>query len=257
MILELLFLLLLVSAVCVIAYRGAVHEFQILQKTYGEDTTNWSSLLSEQLPLVIRNVPKSWLGGWTAAKNQNKTWAITVENAQGKQFRTTWATWLQTGQNIRPLTMEDIAENLHLEKVSTAMSSDEVRRWSMLPHARPIPAVFHPDIVQPLKKGVAEFTVITVTDGEPLEIWLAHEGALPAATANALQGRDPWTSTGATVPYISEVKYVEIRLRPGNTLAIPKHWYYALRNKSEKEQTWFHTIYFQTPVSYAIHMLKK
>ena len=56
MVLELAFLVLLIVGLCALAYRSAVHEFQILQKDFTEEN-NWSELLSEELPLVIRGIP--------------------------------------------------------------------------------------------------------------------------------------------------------------------------------------------------------
>ena len=61
---EVLFLVLLIAGLCVIAYRGAVHEFQILQKDY-DPSTVWTEMMNEQLPIVIRDIPKHWLGSWT------------------------------------------------------------------------------------------------------------------------------------------------------------------------------------------------
>lgn len=251
MVLELIFLLILLFGISVIAYRGAVHEFQILQKTYDDDA-NLSELLSEMLPIVVRAVPKTWIGGWTANKVAQKPYEIQVKDERGRKFQVPWNVWLATAKDTRPITLEPVATSLHLERVSSAMADDGFTRWTMVPHSTPIPEVLHPGTANTLKKTVPEFTVITVTDGAPLEVWLAHEGAIPS---DGLLNRNPWEVTSESCPWISDVKYIEIRLRPSNTLAIPRHWNYAIRNTSE-EISWFHTTEFNTPISKIISSIK-
>jgi hypothetical protein len=251
MVLELVFILILVFAVSVIAYRGAVHEFQILQKNYDDDA-NLSELLSEMLPVVVRNVPKGWIGGWTNAKVGLKPYEIQVLSPKGQKFQVPWNVWLAQPNNTRPVSLEPVAASLHLEKVSAAMADDGFTRWTLIPHSTPKPEVLHPSQSKLLKKTVPEFTVLTVTDGAPLEVWLAHEGAIPS---DGLLGLNPWDVTSKTIPWISDVKYVEIRLRPNNSLAIPKHWSYAIRNV-EADISWYHVTEFNTPVSKFISMIK-
>jgi len=252
MVLELIFLTLLVFAVTVIAYRGAVHEFQILQKTYDDDDTNFAELLSEMLPIVIRAVTKTWLGGWTAARVSQKHYEIQVQDPKGRKFQVPWIVWLKDPQETTPVSLQPVAASL--ERASTAMADDGFTRWMMLPHGAPVPSVLHASKCATLRKVVPEFTVITVTDGAPLDVWLAHEGAIPSDTPTLL-GKNPWEVTTATVPWIGDVKYIEIRLRPNNTLAIPRHWSYALRNSTE-ELSWYHTSEFHTPISKIISVVK-
>jgi len=251
MVLELVFLLLLLLGISVIAYRGAVHEFQILQKTYDDDA-NLSELLNEMLPIVVRTVPKTWIGGWTAHKVAHKPYEIQVQDKQGRKFQVPWNVWLTTAKDTKPTSLDPVVASLHLERASAAMTDDGFTRWTMIPHSTPIPEVLHPGKAVVLKKTIPEFTVITNTDGAPLEVWLAHEGAIPS---DGLLRLNPWEVTSDTIPWISDVKYIEIRLRPNNTLAIPRHWFYALRNTTN-EISWFHTTEFNTPISKVISTIK-
>ena len=115
------------------------------------------------------------------------------------------------------------------------------------------PAVIPQGQHAPLTKGVAEFTVLTVTDGAPLTVWLAHEGAL---NGSELLGENPWTATSDTVPSIGDVKYIEIRVRQYNAIAIPKHWYYALKN-DDTMPCWYHSVELHTPVSRIVALSTK
>jgi hypothetical protein len=252
MFLELLFITLLIIGLCVMAYRGAVHEFQILQKDY-LPTMNWSEILDEQLPIVIRGAPRTWIGHWTQARTEQKTWNVEVVNDEQKG-RTTWNAYLKLPvPQPQPENKDELAR---VAKLSTEeWAYDNFRRWSWLPagSAKPQPNILCETIGA--QQARAEFTALVATDGSPLEIWLAHEGAVPANVAGPLRGKDPWIQTTASIPWISEVKFIEIKLRPGNILVIPKHWWYALRpannvSKSQiKDGAWHWSAEFHTPIS--------
>lgn len=253
MVLELVFLLLLIFAVATLSYRGAVHEFQILQKNYDDEDATLSDLLSELLPIVVRNVPKTWSGGWTDQKVGQKPYTIQVQDSKGRKFQVPWNVWLKQPNDTHPVSLEHVGASLHLEKVSAAMADDGFTRWTMIPHKTPVPNILHPNKAIHLKKAVPEFTTITVTDGAPIELWLAHEGAIQS---DGLLGKNPWEVTSATIPWISDVKYIEIRLRANNSIAIPRHWFYAIRNTSDTI-SWFHTTDFNTPISKLVTLCKK
>lgn len=256
MILEGLFLFLLVVGLCVLAYRGANHEFQILQKDYTRDT-NWAEVLSEQLPLVIRDLPKHWLGPWTKNRTEHKSWPVTITDTEDRQFRTTWNVWLATPNAPQPDNMVDIGQQAKLGSILLNWNAEDFRCWSWLSASTspPVPAVYSETTPVRLQKTSAESTVIVSTDGVPLELWIAHEGALSNTVSELLLNNDPWSATTDTVPDINEAKYVEIKLRPGNTVVLPKHWFYAVRTASPG-QAWFWTAHFHTPISYAIGTLQ-
>lgn len=257
MILEGLFLFLLIVGLCVLAYRGANHEFQILQKDYARDT-DWAEVLNEQLPLVIRDLPKHWLGPWTQQRTAQKTWTVTITDDEERQFRTTWNVWLATPNAPQPDNMKDICAQAKLNSILLNWNAEDFRRWSWLPASvsSPIPSVYSEQTPVHLQKTVAEATVIVSTDGEPIELWIAHEGAIPSEVAAQLLENDPWSATTDTIPDINEAKYVEIKLRPGNAIVLPKHWFYALRTATPG-QAWFWIAQFHTPVSFAIGGLAK
>ena len=242
MMLEALFFVFLIFAVCAIAYRGAVHEFMILQKEYRPDM-NWSELLGEQVPLVIRNVPRTWLGSWTRVNTMHRPWDVYVSGVDGKKLKTTWKDWLQTPDALVPQNAEEIARHAKLSTAIEHMYADGFRRWSWLPsfQTRATAHVLAQRDVMALQKNRAESTLIMATDGAPIELWLAHEGAIPSHIVEDMMGKDPWAITANEIPWIGEVKYVEIKLRPGNAVSIPSHWYYAIRRdpSSPADSAWY------------------
>jgi len=255
MTLELLFLVFLVAALCTFAYRGAVHEFQILQKDYDEEQ-NWSELLSEELPLVIRRLPKAWIGAWSEKATGKKTWQVQVKQ-DGRRFKTTWANWLATKDpKPQPENSAEISQVARLGHAISNMTADGLRRWSWLPPGNPKPSVFSAKDFYGVEKLSAEFTVVVATDGAPLDLWIAHEGAIPANVSEDLVGKDPWALTTDDVPWIGEVKYVEMRLRPGNAVLVPKHWWLAIRHGGGEGTAWFWQGEFQTPISWVASKLR-
>ena len=252
MFLEGLVLLLITIAVCVIVYRGAVHEFQILQKDYAQDT-DWSAPLSEQLPIILRDLPKHLLGGWTAQKTGNRQWPVYVRDGKRK-LRTTWSEWIKH-PNPQPINRDELATAARFEKTIGDWGTDGIRRWSWLPGSTPQPYVLPNSEWLGVTKGSAEFTTITATDGIPIMVWVAHEGAIPENDADELRGKNPWTTTSETVSWISEVKFIEVKLRPGNAILIPKHWWYAVAPDDTSGAAWFWISEFHTPISWLITKL--
>ncbi len=260
--LEVLLVILLIVAFLMVAYKGAVHEFQILQKDW-KPTIDWSALLAEQLPLVIRNVDPTWQGSWTRKATSQKTWPIQVRK-EGALFKGRWNEWLQNpGQP--PLTPETVKEISAFTGTPLPLWADGgFHRWSWIP-AHLVNAscrILGPGVAQPVRRTTAACTLVQATDGAPLTLWLAHEGAIPAKVVPAVVGRDPWSLTQENVPWISEMKFIEMRLRPGNALAIPTHWHWAAKAEGEEgvgvmgDGGWFWVAEFHTPVSWLVSRVK-
>lgn len=257
--LEILLVVLLLVAFFLVAYKGAVHEFQILQKDWAPNI-DWSSLLGEQLPLVIRNVDPAWQGTW--GKAQKKPWPIQVRK-EGQVFRGKWNEWLASPPGQPPITEESLLEIAAVQRPPVeAWEDGGFRRTTWIPAHLLLPTVHvlgpSEDSVQPVRKTTAATTLLQATDGAPLQVWLAHEGAVPASVP--LEGADPWSLTQDNVPWIQEVKFIEVKLRPGNALAIPTHWYYAVRpalpvvgdKPTMADGSWYWIAPFHTPVSWVV-----
>lgn len=253
MVLEFVFVCLLLFGLCLLAYRGAIHEFQILQKDFNADVDiQWSEILTERLPIVVRNCPKAWLGYWNQKYTEMKQWQVICMN-DGKKFKTTWNHWLQT-PTPRPtiVNSHELAKVIKLDYTFSNWTNDGFRRWSWLPVGTPEPHVLSGtgDECMGLQKVKSEYMSLVATDGAPLEIWLAHEAAIPSNVQTDLYMKNPWTQTVADIPWISEVKYIEIKLRPGNAIILPTHWWFALRSSDPSRDAWFWKGEFHTPVSW-------
>lgn len=264
MIVPLLFVFLLVVGISAFLYKGSIQEFQVLQKEYRHNQP-WSELLGEQFPLVVRSLPTVWLGPWTKAQTASKTWELHVKE-HGQTFRTTWATWIADPQGVPDL--EPLRDVSKLNEVVQQWTNEGFRRWSWLPSHMQVatPGILRTEDVVPVQQVKAAFTAYVSTDGVPLELWIAHEGAIPATTSSELRGKNPWIQTTKEIPWIGEVKYIEVKLRPGNAIVIPSHWWVAvrpstIRPSTEKEDSfsfsWYWTADFHTPISWGMSLVKK
>jgi hypothetical protein len=257
MIVPLLFVFCLIVGISALMYRGSVQEFQVLQKEYKHNQP-WSEILGEQLPLVVRTLPNSWMGAWTHAQTASKSWELHVKEHE-QTFRTTWATWVADPQGVPDL--EPLAEVSKLNESVQQWMNEGFRRWSWLPsHVQTAtPRLLRTGEIVPVQQHRAAFTAFVATDGPPLILWIAHEGAVPANTANELRGKDPWIQTVKEIPWIGEVKYIEVKLRPGNAILIPSHWWVAVKPVESKESvlSWYWTAEFHTPISWVVSRYKK
>lgn len=251
MVFEIILLFLLVFGLCVIGYRGAVHEFQILQKEYDSDL-QWTEQLSERLPLVIRNLPSSSTGYWTQSRTHMKHWPVHVTDAKKARLRTTWNKWIPNPEN----TLTNGAELARYAKLEKAMEHwMDHRRWFWIPFVQPVASVLNTNQCVGIQKTTAEATLIVSTDGIPLEIWLTHEEGIPGHLVEEMVGKDPWIQTTNEIPGISDVKYIEVKLRSNNAMVLPSHWWYAIR-PAEEGVSWYWTSEFHSPVSFLATKLK-
>lgn len=257
MFLEIVLLLLLLFAALVIVYKGAVHEYQILQKEWSPNI-EWSHLLKEQLPIVIRNVSPEWRGNWTRKATEHKSWPVYVETEEEIQ-RTSWKDWIHSSPGEPHITNND--EIASIAKLPLQEWFDGgFSRWCWLPKASPNVFVLTSESPLPLTKTTAAATLLQATDGEPITVWLAHDGSVPSEIQADIKGKDPWKLTATEVPLFDEVKFIEVKVRPGNALVIPTHWWFSVTSSSvptKADGGWGWIATFQTPVSWIVSSLTK
>ena len=263
MLLESVFVILLILVFTVIFYRSAIHEYTILQKDWATIDTKWNELIAERSPLIIRDCPQEWTRLWTNSRTAKFGWPVVIREGN-KKARASWATYLKAkvSRNKGILNGDVLADTAGLSDYASTISN-EIRRPFWLPGSFSVSGL-SANIIQPnetdfvgLKKTTAEATCWVSTDGPPLRIWLAHEGATKGGDwlpSNPF-GRDPWSFKPEETPWISELKYIEIKLRPGNVLILPPHWWVAFKSSETNGKligngSWYWTAEFHSPISY-------
>ena len=267
--LELILLGVILIGVAVLFYRGAVHEFQILQHDWS-DELHWTSLLSERAPLVIRDLPTELQGSWRRTATTRRSWPVLLENKDGS-VRTPWHDWINTPvSNVAERTIvngERLAESAGLPEVVRDWRSAGFYRWTWLPTSSTSVHLLPPSdtACKPLEQISSDCKVFVCTDGTPARLWLAHEGSIPSDLAKQIQGRNPWTLSSEEFPWIVDIKFIEMRLRPGQAVVLPTHWWIAVKPELPvvsdapvvADGCWFWTAELDTPVSWMIGLKMK
>ena len=104
-----------------------------------------------------------------------------------------------------------------------------------------------------LQRSLAERTVITVHEGTAL-VWLCRE-TLPTKEIQMIHDKNPWALSAKAFPFITELQYVEVRLRAGNCLVLPPRSLWAL--KSEGDPVYYSTIELNSALSLFISSISK
>jgi hypothetical protein len=242
------------------------------QKDYNEDV-NWSGLLSEKVPLVIRNVPNSLTQNWTLKRTGSKNMPVLL-NDKGSNVRTFWNNWIHTPINKDSIDKihkkykngERLAQSSHIDEHITEWRYNGLNKMVYLPGVFKTNAVVLPpieDVCSPLTQVKCDNLLLVCTDGCNMNIWLAHEGSIPSGVEKQMIGKNPWTLTSETSPWIVDVKYIEMKIKPCQAVVIPSHWYYAVKPDlpivaSEPivgNGCWYYTSEFHTPVSWLLNKL--
>jgi hypothetical protein len=242
--LEVLLVLGVLFIILTFFYKQAVCEFRINQMEWAQKD-KLSTLLQEKIPLVIRGAPPAtfWnvddvltrpcysnipifqeisLVEWVSQANASSTcpWkykqAEIIASASGMSV---WATkWLHP---------------LIIPRFMGAWWYPRYHCWAGQVG---------------LRKTIATWTYFFPLDGEIIVSIMPEnvENALPAPWLDTF----PPEYTAKDTPFLSDVKYIDIILRPGNGLFMPAHWFVSWVAKDPKGSIpMVGTISYHTPVS--------
>ncbi len=222
MVLELIFIVAVLFAVFILFYRQAIEQYNILQ-IESNQLGELPKLLSDRTPLVLHDIGQPKLFTPETLKS----------NARLQQFpigaKETFGQYLQRPSSQVSLTKK---ASLLLAKESGLATWGE-HTW--FPKLFQYPFLQHVHSFtteallgeQGLRKTTGIVTILYPTSGL-LEVTLMtehQEKCLPPAW----RGRFPEVFTLQDTPLAGELKYITIKLRPGNMLCVPTHWYTSVR----------------------------
>jgi hypothetical protein len=221
---EILFIAALIFGLFVLFYRQAVDEFNILQ-IEGSQLADLPKLLSERTPVVLRGIgdPKLFTPETLGANprlpqfplnNQWKLGAYLEEKSRPLQMRMPIASSELLAQESG---LQVWAEHNWFPKLLTTGFLEFLYTLRTEAHVGE----------QGLRKTTAVPTLLYPTSGA-LEVTLLTEHQ-SAFLPKSWRGRFPETFTIQDTPLVGEIKYITIKLRPGNALCIPSHWFVSLR----------------------------
>jgi len=243
MILEALFLLALSLAVLILFYRQAIEQFNILQ-IEGSQISELPKLFGERTPVVLRDIGTPRLFVPEMLKTNKRLQQFPIANNQ------------TLGQYL-----EKPTQQVRLPKKAATLLAKESGLSVWADHTW-LPRVVQYSWLQPvhtlsteaflgeagLRKTTGLTTVLYPTSGS-LDVTLLteqQEKCLPSSW----RGRFPETFTLQDTPLVGEIKYITIKVRPGNVLCIPTHWFYSVRLVDPKQPCLWARMTLDNPVSW-------
>jgi hypothetical protein len=243
MILELTFLVALACAVFIVFYRQAIEQYNILQ-IESNQIGELPKLLSERTPLVLHDIglPKLFTPDTLKGNGRLQQFPIGQKLTLGQYIQ---------GPTVQPSLNRKAS--LLLAKESGLATWGE-HTW--FPKLFQYPVLEHIHTFQSeaflgeqgLRKTTGIVTILYPTSGA-LEITLLteqQEKCLPGAW----RGRFPEAFTLQDTPLAGEIKYITIKLRPGNMLCIPTHWFYSVRVADKGKAAFWARFTLDNPISW-------
>ena len=241
--LEIFFILAVLLAVFIVFYRQAIEQYNILQ-IEASQLDELPKLLSERTPLVLRDIGSPKLFTPDTLKANARLQNFPIGNGQ------TLGTYIQKPNTRVPLTKK--ASSLLAKESGLSVWAEHT--W--FPRLFQFPFLQHIHTLNTeaflgemgLRKTTGIVTILYPTSGN-LEVTLLteqQEKCLP----KAWRSRFPETFTIQDTPLVGEIKYITIKLRPGNMLCIPTHWFYSIRVVDKSKPALWSRITLDNPISY-------
>ena len=232
MLLQIVAIIAVLFFISVIFYKYnpvSLKDIRLIQLEW-EQIDTWPELRTENQPVIIRGSPTGNSPVWTAADLETRNiedipvhyGTPTAYSTASHHFVTKWInTWLPKTFHSSPV-MEKI-----LPVSTQAITGQQV-----------------------INKTTASWTNIMPTDST-LIVSIANpscEEFLPTTWRNKDNQYYLTSLSKFDTPFVGEIKYIDIKLRPGTLLSIPCHWFFSIQ--SEEESPHIIVSECHTPVSY-------
>lgn len=242
MILEICMILAVLIGVLVLFYRQAIEQYNILQ-IEASQLNDLPKLASERTPLVLHDIgqPKLFTPDVIKANKRLLQFPIGAKQTLGK--------YLDEPKHTTSIPRK---ASLLLAKES-GLSVWGEHTWFPKFFSYPLFQHIHTMTTEAyvgemgLQKATAIHTVLYPTAGT-FEVTLLteqQEKCLPSAW----RGRFPEVFTIQDTPLVGEIKYITIKLRPGNMLCIPSHWFYSVRSTEPQKPAMWARFTIDNPIS--------
>jgi hypothetical protein len=225
-------------------YKQAICDFRLNQIEWSQKDTI-SGLLNEKLPLVIRSLPSATF--WTHEDVLNRTCFKDIPIFQ----ETTLTDWIaaSTPDSLCPWKYpqaEKIAGvsgiNIWANKWINPVIINPLLKFWMFPKYH----CWAGNVG--LRKTFATWTCFFPVNGEITFTVMPenNESSLPAKWVDCF----PANLTIKDTPFVGDLKFIDIILRPGNCIFMPSHWFVSWTTMPEASVTpMVCTISYHTPIS--------
>ena len=208
-------------------YKQAICEFRINQVEWGKRDT-LQDAIQERVPTVLRGIPQAKFWTQEDVMMRASYGTVSVFDNQGLPE---WLT-STTSDSECPWTTEHASS---IASVSGLITWAE--RWINENVLSPIESYwYYPKYLcfagsKGLHKTVAPYTLLTPTEGEIIV------NIMPENVAHALpvvwKGTFPSELTQYDTPFINDLKFMDIIIRPGTALIMPAHWFISWKSNKD------------------------
>jgi hypothetical protein len=230
--LEIILVLAFALLILLFFYKQSVEEYKLNQISFSQ-SESLPALLTEKSPIVVLDTPQ--IPFWTSADLQSRPALAAGRLANG----------LAIGEAIH-LNVEESKPHRFFNKKQSALIGEKTgapvwiqNKW--LQHLVPQyiqwatqPVCYAWFGSRGLQATTAPWTLITVSEGTA-QVSLLHkkyDNLLP----KQWRGRLPTEFTPTDTPFLGDIGYIDVILRPGTTLLVPAHWKVAWSAKPEDDK---------------------
>jgi len=215
-------------------YSSSPTDFRLIQIEWDQADT-WSELRTEGQPIIIRGAPTAASPVWTAVDLEERGLTLpapvllgtpAASAAAHQNFVDKWVrTWLPTAFHTSP-----VIRAVSPVKITAASGPQYIRN------------------------ATAAWTVIAPTD-KPCTVSIAMPSAAEFIPTTATNQYLP-ALTKADTPFIGDIKYIDVKLRPGTIIAIPCHWLYSIQEQEPANNPFLIVAEFHSPISFIASRLQ-
>jgi hypothetical protein len=230
--LEIILVLALALVILLFFYKQSVEEYKLNQISFSQ-AASLPSLLAEKSPIVVLDTPQ--IPFWNTADLASRPFLAGARLSNG----------LAIGQTIH-LNIEESRPHQLFNKNLAAMLGEKSgapvwvqNKWTnhLVPSwiqwaTNPICQAWFGS--RGLSSTTAPWTLITLSEGTA-QVSLLHkkyDTYLPKRWKNRL----PTEFTPADTPFLGDIGYIDVILRPGTTLLVPAHWKVAWTAAADGDQ---------------------
>lgn len=226
-------------------YKQAVCEFRINQIEWTQ-RENISNLLGEKVPLVLRKIPIAsfWTHEDALVRTCFRDIPIFKEASLTEWISTSTADSICPWKYTQAETIAQISGiNIWANKWMNPLIINPLLKFWMFPKYH----CWAGNVG--LRKMFATWTCIFPVDGE-IVLTIMPESVEASLPANWV-GCFPATLTIKDTPFVADLKFIDIILRPGNCVFMPAHWFVSWVATAEATKTpMVCSVSYHTPVSY-------
>jgi hypothetical protein len=242
---EWIFIVAVIFIVIIIFYKQANEEFTILQ-CEGTQLVSLPTLLSEKYPIVLRGIQVPTF--YTAESLQTNSRMKTFPIRNGK----TVSDALQDGS----IQSTDEASKILAQQLGLQVWGDHtwlpyMGGWSYLSFLATRARCGE----QGLAKTTASATILLPTT-QPVEIYILTGNQEKYFPEN-WYGRFPETFTSQDTVLVGSIKFMVIKIKPGNSLCLPPHWFYTIRGTDLKKPLLWCSLEAHNPLSWLSSRLEE